>query len=82
MLLLGLLWGALSTSFWAAGFGAGGFRGRFRGHVGLSFCGFAAAGRGRGVVRREIVRFCQSAGAGRLSFSRLLGALFDDANPI
>ena len=41
----------------SAGFRAGGFRGRFRGHVGLSFCGFAAAGRGRGVVRWEIVRF-------------------------
>ena len=33
-----------------------GFRCCFRGHGGLSFCGFAAAGRGRGVVRREIVR--------------------------
>ena len=43
--------------FPSAGFRAGGFRGRFRGHGGLSFFGFAAAGRGRGVVRREIVRF-------------------------
>ena len=45
--LAGLLCGAIS----------GGFRGHFRGHVGLSFCGLAAAGRGRGVVRWEIVRF-------------------------
>ena len=42
--------------FPSAGFRAGGFRGRFRGHGRLSFLGFAAAGRGRGVVRREIVR--------------------------
>jgi hypothetical protein len=50
-ILLGLL-GVLSVGSWA-----GGFRGRFRGHVGLSFFGFATAGRGRGVVRWEIVRF-------------------------
>ena len=40
---MGFLPGLLSI-----GFRASGFRGRFRGHVGLSFFGFAAAGRGRG----------------------------------
>jgi hypothetical protein len=48
---IGFLSGGSRDSF------SGGFRGCFRGHVGLSFCGFAAAGRGRGVVRWEIVRF-------------------------
>jgi hypothetical protein len=31
----------LSVGSWAAGSWACGFRGRFRGHVGLSFLGFA-----------------------------------------
>jgi hypothetical protein len=43
---VGFLPGLLSI-----GFRAGGFRGRFRGHVGLSFVGSRAAGLGRGVVR-------------------------------
>src|ERR1700757_2023820 len=43
--------------FLSMGSWAGGFRGRFRGHVLLSFFGCAAAGRGRGLVRWEIVRF-------------------------
>ena len=54
---IGFLLRLLSVGSRAAGSWVGGFRGRFRGDVGLSFCGFAAAGRGRGVVRREIVRF-------------------------
>jgi hypothetical protein len=42
----------------AAGSWAGGFRDCFRGHVGLSFFGFAGRRtRARCVVRREIVRF-------------------------
>jgi hypothetical protein len=49
---VGFLPGLLSI-----GFRAGGFRGRFRGHVGLSFVGSRAAGRGRGGVREEIARF-------------------------
>jgi hypothetical protein len=58
-ILLGLL-GALS-----AGFRAGGFRGRFRGHVGLSFCEFAGRrtrARCGEVGDRSICR--QPAGAG------------------
>jgi hypothetical protein len=77
MLFSGLL-GVLSAGSWA-----GGFCGRFRGHVGLSFCGFAAAGRGRGVVRREIVRFVVNRLApADVRLSRLLGAFSSDANPI
>ena len=54
------------------GFRAGGFRGCFRGHVGLSFYGFAAAGRGRGCGEVGDRSICgQPAGAGRLSLSRL-----------
>jgi hypothetical protein len=49
---VGFLLGLLSI-----GFRAGGFRGRFRGHGGCPFWDSRAAGRGRGVVRWEIVRF-------------------------
>jgi hypothetical protein len=51
--------------------------------LGCPFVSSRAAGRGRGggeVGDRSICR--QPAGAGLLSFSRLLGAFFNDANPI
>ena len=76
----------------AAGFPSGGsrggfsvgFRGRFRSHVGLSFFGLRP--QDAGAVWWEIVRIFVGrpllAKADRLSFSRLLGAFFYDANPV
>ena len=75
---IGFLLRLLSARSWA-----GSFRGRFRGNVGLSFFGFAGRrtrARCGEVGDRSICR--RTAGAGRLSFSRLLGAYFNDANPV
>ena len=51
--------------------------------VGCPFLDSQAAGRGRGVVRREIARFVVNRLApADVGLSRLLGAFSNDANPI